>query len=265
MIESIKPLSEFLNKINEKLNTISKKLPVKKRRKTSSSVRKAKKIVFIKSIIYLFAFTISLSGITLLGYSIYDYINAKQAEKKSNYYIIKANLYYAKASLLKTLKNRKIKRKNIRRIVKILNGEDSFGRMYNFSPCDKSVLAYGESPYPGNVTIIKKYYNPYGFVLTAYNCKVEAIESVIIKIKKPPRIKKDKKKESVNTQNDPHTNIKPDNKNHNGSPESKDQPNEHNEKTSANNEKPHKLVTGQNITNSKDTTIHSEKGLKNKH
>jgi hypothetical protein len=185
-------LENLYEKLGEKFNKIYK--PIKRKKLINLSAknqRRLEKMLSYRMWVPIFGGVISILGIIFLGYTSYDYLHAKAIKSKSKDSIVLANLNFATVSMIKILKSRRVQQKDLRRIIKELNGIDEFGRMHKFSPCDESVMAIGETPKPGNIVINRVYYN---IELTAYDCEIEPIAKNTIKLKKPPRKKKKKKK-----------------------------------------------------------------------
>lgn len=184
---TIKDIQSFRELIKKKIADFRK--PQKKSPSKVSQqykfIKKVRQIFSLHSIVPVFGLIISMGALGLFGYSAYDYWEAKTAEQYSKDNIIRANLEYATADILLRLKKTKVKRKNLRRIMKELNGEDRFGRLSNFSSCNPEVLAFGEQPGEGNVVIKKP--TRYQFVITAYDCKAEPLANKTINLKRPEK------------------------------------------------------------------------------
>ena len=201
-LEKNKALAEKFEKIKsllEKLNK-NKQTTSKTRGKKKAFVRKIKKIFSAGSIATVMGIIISIPAIAFLGYSSYDYVISQKQEKLSTESIVKSNLNFATKQMIKLLSVKKIKKKNLRRIIKKLNGEDDFGRLHKFGPCEGGYVAFGEYPTPGNVVIKKP--TRYEFEITAYNCEVEPIVTKTIKLKPPEKKQKtttgEKDKQPIN-------------------------------------------------------------------
>lgn len=185
LIETIKEKITGSSGIFEKLITFFSRFHKPESNKPTSKKKKKGKASKFKLvyILYFVCLVISLSGLTYLVIEVIDYFYAKEFEVNSKNYRIISNFEYGKKYLLMELKVRKIKRKHLRTLNRELNGEDWQGRVNKYSPCDESVLAFGEYPDKGNIVIKKP--DKYKFVITAYDCNVKPLIGTSLIIKKP--------------------------------------------------------------------------------
>ncbi|MEW5818822.1 MAG: hypothetical protein AB1782_01410 [Cyanobacteriota bacterium] len=195
-IEANENLSKRFGFVLEKIDSFAKKDHMDGIKRKKRFFKKLKKIFSLKNVSVFLAIMISAPAIVFFAYTYIDYTTSKKIEHLSHNSKIIVNLDYATSFILKRLETTKISKKKVRKLIKVLNGQDSFGRMHKFSPCDRSILAFGERPQGGIVTIDKKF-EPYGFVITAYNCEVEPLAEKFIKLKRPKFKKKKTKKSKV--------------------------------------------------------------------
>lgn len=244
---SNKKLADFIEKFQNIINDIKLKLQsnkiiagllekiqifiikFRKKQKTDSEKsnklkrvwqRRFKKIFSLKSITSVIAILISIPAILFYVYAFIENNDSKTIDEKSVNRIINSNLNYATVYLIKELKYRRIQKKQLRGLIKQLNGVDSYGNMHKFAPCKEyRELMFGETPAPGNVVIWKP--TGYEFEITSYNCTLEPLLTKTIKLKIPPKAPKKaskKKKPDLKTakeknlkdiQNDTKNNVKP--------------------------------------------------------
>lgn len=226
--------NKFIAGLIEKIQAIIVKTRKKNKTDTEKSnklkrvwLRKINKIFTLKSVTSVLAVLISVPAILFYIFAFIQEHESTTIDKKSVNSIINSNLNYATLYLIKELKHRKIKRKELRRLIKELNGVDANGNMHKFVPCEESnELMFGETPAPGNVVIIKP--TGYDFEITSYSCEMEPLITKTIKLKKPPKpakTKSEKNKKPIKQVKDgPVKDLQHDTNSHNEPKETNDKP-----------------------------------------
>lgn len=206
-VPGLKPVIELGDKITAKLldkfGDTPEKLVKRKR-----FFRRIRNFFSIRNVAMIIGIIVSIPGIAFLVYTSINYYHSNKNELSSTEYITISNLNYATKYLVHRLKTERTTRKDIRKIIKELNGIKKFGDAAKPGPCADGNLAFSESAKPGTVILNFDPYE-YAFIFEGYNCDARLIVSNTIKLKRPPRDNKQEEK----IKDSHHKNIKKD-KNH---------------------------------------------------